>query len=222
MAIRVTVDVVIFSLRDARLHVLLIRRGAMPFKGRWAIPGGFVHDREPLDTAALRELREETGVEDVYLEQLYTFGSPDRDPRGRIITVAYYALVSSELSPLRAGTDAAEARWFPMDRLPQLAFDHRKILDYALERLRNKLEYTTVGFQFLPRAFTLTELQRVYEAILGRRLDKRNFRRKMDLLGVLRATGESRRHGRQRPARLYTFSARRFEKLKDKGILFPF
>ena len=221
MAIRVTVDIVIFTIRDARLHVLLVKRGIPPFQGRWAIPGGFVLEGESLDDAALRELREETGVADVYLEQLYSFGDLDRDPRGRVVTIAYYALVSADRAPPVAGTDAAEAGWWPTDERPELAFDHARILDYAIERLRNKLEYTTVGFQLLPEAFTLSELQVVYEAILGRRLDKRNFRRKLAILKILSPTREMRR-GVGKPARLYRFAASRFEKLKDKGILFPF
>ncbi|HEV8586577.1 MAG TPA: NUDIX domain-containing protein [Methylomirabilota bacterium] len=221
MAIRVTVDVVVFTIRDGALHVLLVRRAAPPFAGRYAIPGGFVHEDESLEAAARRELAEETGVRDVYLEQLYTFGDPGRDPRGRVITVAYFALIASDDVPLQAGTDAAEARWFPVASRPALAFDHGKILDVALERLRNKLEYTTVGFQLLSAKFTLTELQAVYEAILDRRLDKRNFRRKIDLLGIVTPLREHRRTGRK-PARLYRFSATRFEKLKDRGIIFPF
>jgi len=221
MAIRVTVDIVIFTIRDARLHVLLVKRGIPPFQGRWAIPGGFVLEGESLDDAALRELREETGVADLYLEQLYSFGDLDRDPRGRVVTIAYYALISADRAAPVAGTDAAEARWWPVDELPELAFDHPRILEYAIERLRNKLEYTTVGFQLLPETFTLSELQLVYEAILGRRLDKRNFRRKLAILKILSPTREMRR-GVGKPARLYRFAASRFEKLKDKGILFPF
>jgi 8-oxo-dGTP diphosphatase len=217
---RVTVDIVIFTIQSGALKVLLVKRGAPPFIGQFAIPGGFVHEDEDLDQAALRELREETGVADVYLEQLYSFGEVKRDPRGRVITVAYFALISADRT-LRAGTDAAEAEWSAMDRLPPLAFDHGRILNYALERLRNKLEYTTVGFQLLPEKFTLTELQEVYEAILGRQLDKRNFRRKLSLLKILKPLPEYRRGG-QRPAQLYRFVAARFEKLKDKGILFPF
>jgi 8-oxo-dGTP diphosphatase len=218
--VRVTVDLVIFTIRDAALQILLIERGAPPFQGRWALPGGFILEGESLEAAAQRELAEETGVTDLYLEQLYTFGDPDRDPRGRVVTVAYYALVAGDRE-LRAGSDAEAARWFPVDHRPPLAFDHDAILRYAVERLRNKLEYTTVGFQLLPRKFTLTELQRVYEAILGRALDKRNFRRKLDLLGILAPLDEWRAGG-ARPARLYRFSARRFEKLRDKGIIFPF
>ena len=214
-------DLVVFSIRDAGLQVLLIERGVAPFKGRWALPGGFMRDGESLEQAAVRELREETGVANLYLEQLYTFGDPDRDPRGRVVSVTYYALIASDVA-LAAGSDASAARWWPVAKHPRLAFDHDRILDYAVERLRNKLEYTTVGFQLLPKKFTLTQLQRVYEAILGRTLDKRNFRRKMELLDILTPLEEWKREGPSRPAQLYTFSARRFEKLKDKGILFPF
>lgn len=218
---RFTVDVVIFTIREQRLQVLLVRRGIPPYQGAWAIPGGFVLDDEDLEAAAARELMEETGVRDVYLEQLYTFGDPGRDPRGRVVTVAYFALIRSD-QQVAAGSDAAEARWWPADAPPPLAFDHDRILAYAIERLRNKLEYTTVGFQSLPERFTLGELQAVYEAVLGRPLDKRNFRRKLELLDILVPLAEHRTAGRARPARLYRFAAARFEKLRDKGILFPF
>ena len=217
---QVTVDIVIFTIQHRALKALLVKRRISPFIGQVAIPGGFVREDENLDQAALRELQEETGVSDVYLEQLYSFGNPDRDPRGRIITVAYFALISADRR-LKAGGDVSEAQWYPTDKLPPLAFDHATILDYAVERLRNKLEYTTVGFQLLPEKFTLTELQEVYEAILGKKLDKRNFRRKMSILEILKPLPEYRRGG-QRPAQLYRFVASRFEKLKDKGILFPF
>ncbi|HTD24310.1 MAG TPA: NUDIX domain-containing protein [Terriglobales bacterium] len=217
---RVTVDLVIFTIHENELKILLVKRGIEPFAGASALPGGFVHENESLEAAALRELQEETGVKEVYLEQLYSFGDPGRDPRGRVVTISYYALISPDQS-LRAGTDAADARWWPVSKLPPLAFDHRKIVDYAVERLRNKLEYTTVGFQLLPAKFTLTELQRVYEAILNKELDKRNFRRKLELLKILKPLNEWQKGGRK-PARLYRFSATQFEKLKDKGILFPF
>ena len=218
---KVTVDIVIFTIESDELKVLLVKRGIPPFKGQFALPGGFVHEGESLEEAAMRELREETGVSDVYLEQLYSFGEPGRDPRERVITIAYYALISADRSQLAAGTDTTEAAWWRVSNLPALAFDHRQILDYALERLRNKLEYTTVGFQLLSEKFSLTELQSVYEAILDKKLDKRNFRRKIELLKILKPTSAYRRGG-QRPARLYRFAAARFEKLKDKGILFPF
>jgi 8-oxo-dGTP diphosphatase len=220
--VQVTVDLVIFTLRDGELQVLLIRRGLPPFEGHWALPGGFVRQGESLEEAARRELEEETGVHDVYLEQLYTFGDPDRDPRARIVTVAYYALLTGEAVAPVAGADAGAAAWLPVRKHPALAFDHERILGYALERLRNKLEYTTVGFQLLPKKFTLGQLQRVYEAVLGRDLDKRNFRRKMALLGILKPLDEWVQDGPSRPAQLYRFSARQFERLRDKGILFPF
>lgn len=219
--LRVTVDIVIFTLRRASLQVLLVKRGVPPFEGQYAIPGGFLREGESLEEAALRELYEETGVRNVFLEQLYTFGDPARDPRGRVITVAYYALMGSGKLSLQAGADAAEARWFPTQQLPHLAFDHKAIIEYAVERLRNKVEYTTVGFQLLPEKFTLGELQGVYEAILGRRLDKRNFRRKIAILGILKPLREWQDTG-HKPAQLFRFAAKRFERLKDKGILFPF
>jgi 8-oxo-dGTP diphosphatase len=219
--VRVTVDIVIFTVRNDSLQVLLVKRGVPPFEGQYAIPGGFIRDDESPEAAALRELYEETGVRNLFLEQLYTFGDPERDPRGRVITVAYYALIASDKLSVVAGADAAEAGWFALNDVPLLAFDHRAILDYANERLRNKLEYTTVGFQLLPEKFTLSELQKVYEAILGRKLDKRNFRRKIALLRILKPLREWQRTGRK-PAQLFRFAAAKFEKLKDKGILFPF
>jgi 8-oxo-dGTP diphosphatase len=200
----VTVDIVLLTIRDRRLQVLLIKRLAKPFQGRYALPGGFVAENESVEAAALRELREETGVDKVYLEQLYTFGDPKRDPRGRIITVAYYALVPHTQS-LHPGTDAADAAWFPVDGLPPLAFDHRKIVDYAHTRIRNKLDYTNVGFELLPPKFTLTQLQLVHEAILGAPLDKRNFRRKIIQRGIVKPVDEWTQTGRK-PAQLYRFS----------------
>lgn len=202
----VTVDTVIFTVVDAQLKVLLIRRGLEPYRHAWAIPGGFVGLAESLEDAARRELDEETNVHDVYLEQLYTFGAPERDPRGRVISVAYYALVSAEARELVARTDSAEVAWFPAFELPELAFDHGAIVAYALERLRYKLDYTSVGFQLLPRKFTLTELQSLHEAILRKPLDKRNFRKKVLALGILDALDETKMEGPHRPAKLYSFN----------------
>ncbi len=202
--IQVTVDIVVFTVHDHSLRVLLIKRGIPPFKDQYALPGGFLLPNETLDAAAFRELREETGTEGVFLEQLYTFGDPKRDPRGRVVTVAYYALVPSVKSPLLAGTDAASAGWFPVAELPALAFDHGTITNYAISRLRNKLEYTTVGFELLPKKFTLTALQLLHEAILGKVLDKRNFRRRILSSGLLTASKEFEITGRK-PARLYAF-----------------
>ena len=200
----VSVDVVIFTLRDDDLQVLLVQRKHPPFEGRWAIPGGFVEQGESLEVAVRRELAEETGVRDVYLEQLYTFGDPGRDPRRRVITVAYLALAPSPLA-VEAGSDASDARWWPVYRRPpQLAFDHAKILTYALQRLRYKLEYTAAGFQLLPPTFTLTELQKAYEIVLGEPLDKRNFRRRILEAGILEEAGLAS-EGRGRPAKFYRF-----------------
>jgi len=214
---------IVFRMVDERLCVLLVRRGREPFAGHWALPGGFVDIDESLEDAARRELAEETSVAGVWLEQLYTFGAPDRDPRGRVISVAYYALIPADraVQP-EAGDDADRVRWVPADDPPALAFDHNDVLRCAVERLRTKLEYTTAGFALLPSTFTLSQLQRVYEAVLGRRLDKRNFRRKVLMLGILKPTDRTHRDGRHRPARLYRLAQRRFENLKDRGILFPF
>jgi len=214
------VEIVVFSLHDSAVQVLLTKRESQPFKGRMSLPGRRVSEGESLERTALRELEDQVGAGKTYLEQLYSFGEPRRDPRGRVVTVAYYALIPGDRR-VHAHRDGTGAMWYSVDRLPPLAFDHAKILACARERLRNKLEYTTVGFQLLPRRFTLSELQRLYETILGKKLDKRNFRKKMGLLGILRPLRDWRRTGRK-PARLYSFVPKKFEKLKDKGILFPF
>jgi 8-oxo-dGTP diphosphatase len=206
--ISVTVDIVIFTIVEGQMRVLLVKRAIPPFEKEFALPGGFVHEDESLEDAARRELVEETGTKDVYLEQLYSFGDVGRDPRGRVVTVAYYALIARDKSPLLAGSDAAEAQWFPVDDLPQLAFDHERIVNYALLRLRNKLEYTTVGFELLPHKFTLSQLQSMYEAILGKGLDKRNFRRRIETLGLVKPLKEWQYTGRK-PAQLYTFVQRK-------------
>ena len=201
----VTVDLVILTIAEQDLKALLIRRGEEPFKGRWALPGGFVEIDESLERAAARELKEEVGVRDVYLEQLYTFGDPKRDPRGRVVSVVYFALVDAGRQRIAATSDAADAGWHSVFDPPRLAFDHRKALDYAVWRLRNKLEWTTVGYELLPRKFTLSELQRVYEIILQRPVDKRNFRKKILAQGQIRELNETRADGAHRPAKLYSF-----------------
>lgn len=217
---KVAVDIVIFTIQVRALKVLLIKRRIPPFKDQLAIPGGFVLPDENLDEAALRELREETGVSNVYLEQLYSFGDPKRDPRGRVISIAYFALISADRQ-LKAGTDASEASWWSVHPTPRLAFDHARILRYALDRLRNKLEYTTVGFQLLPSKFTLGELQGVYEAILEKSLDKRNFRRKIAELKILKPLSKEYRSDVGRPAQLFQFvagrSARKQSARRDKS-----
>ena len=215
----VTADVIIFTLRQNDLQVLLIKRRFPPFAGTWAIPGGFVQIDESLEEAALRELEEEAGVRDVFLEQLYTFGDPGRDPRARVITVTYLALVTAAGIQPQAGDDAAETRWWSVYDLPPLAFDHAGILAYALQRLRYKLEYSAVGFELLPEHFTLSDLQNTYEIILGERLDKRNFRRKILDAEVIEETGDLRT-GEGRPAKLYRFRDDAVAEVKARR-LFP-
>lgn len=199
----VTVDVVIVTLRDNELHVLLIKRETEPYRGKWALPGGFVNIDEALDAAARRKLEEETGVSHVYLEQLYTFGELDRDPRGRVISVAYIALVPTPLT-VHGGSDTGDAQWWPISSMPSLAFDHSDIVQYALTRLRYKIEYSPVGFRLMPPEFTLSELQKAYEIVLGEPLDKRNFRRRIMEAEVIEPLDEVR-SGDGRPARLYRF-----------------
>ena len=215
-----TVDIVIFTLRESRLYVLLIRRANHPFAGCWALPGGFVQIDESLDEAANRELSEETGIEQAYLEQLYTYGEPERDPRGRVVSVAYFALIPADASiRSEGGSDASQASWFPMDELPMLAFDHAEIISYAIRRLRYKLEYTAVGFELLPEKFTLSELQKTYEIILGEALDKRNFRRRILASGIIEPT-QSKKGKEGRPARLYCYRADAVAEIKARR-LFP-
>jgi len=204
----VTVDIVIFTIRKKKLEVLLIQRGTEPYKDKWAIPGGFIRLSENLDEAATRVLSEKTHVKDVYLEQLYTFGKPDRYPNARVITVSYFALIRSDDLKLQA--DAAlniqQINWHSVYSLPELAFDHKEILDHALKRLRERLEYTPIAHQLLPKKFTLTQLQRTYEVILNTDLDKRNFRKKMISLGILKEYEEFTKASSKRPARLYSFN----------------
>ncbi len=217
-----TVDVVIFALYNNDLKALLVKRPNQPFLGTWALPGGFVKNSESLEEAAARKLAEETGVTAVYTEQLYTFGEIERDPRMRIITVAYFALVPFESveEQINSAKPDGSARWFSLKNLPELGFDHRKIVDYAQQRLRYKLEYTSVGFELLPDLFTLTQLQRAYEIVLDEPLDKRNFRRKILAAGVIEETGEKTKEGEGRPARLYKYIDDSVAEIKSRR-LFP-
>ena len=202
----VTVDVVIFTIKDDSVKVLLIKRKIEPFKDMWALPGGFIKDSESLEKAAERKLTEETGVKNVYLEQLYTFGAPERDPRARIVTVTYFAIIKPKVLEHKERWDVSDVQWSPVSRLPKLAFDHGRIIEYAIKRLRWKLEYTTVGFKLLPEKFTLTQVQDVYETILGKKFDKRNFRKKLLALGLVRPSREVLKDVAHRPARLYTLN----------------
>jgi 8-oxo-dGTP diphosphatase len=203
----VAVDLAIFTVIDRGLRVLLIERGVEPFKGRWALPGGFVRIEEDLLGAAERELREETAVSGVHLEQLGAFGHPRRDPRERVISVAFVAILASDHLTLAAGTDAAQAQWWPFASVPALAFDHRVILAAAQARVAEQLRRSPIAFQFLKPEFTLTELQQVHEAILGQAVDKRNFRKWVASLDVIKATGRAQKSTSHRPAALYRLKA---------------
>lgn len=209
-----TVDCVIFGLDEShQLKVLLIQRAHAPFAGQWAFPGGFVDMEEPLEKAALRELEEETGMTDVFIEQLYTFGEPNRDPRGRVVSVAYFALVNLAQHPVQAASDARRVQWFSLDEMPVLAFDHDHILETALSRLRAKVRYQPIGFELLPEHFTLSQLQQLYETILGvEALNKRNFRTRILKMGVLQEVGKQEGVA-HRPAKLYRFDKATYEQL---------
>lgn len=214
------VDCVVFGLDETDLKVLLIQRKLQPFQHSWALPGGFVRLDETLDEAARRELEEEAGVSDVYLEQLYTFGALDRDPRERVVTIAYYALAKLSDHRIRAATDAMGVGWFGLDDLPKLAFDHVHIVERAVERLRGKVRYAPIGFELLPPRFSLTQLQRLYEIVLGTGLDKRNFRKKILAMDLLVETDEVEQGVRHRAARLYRFDRRKYDRLTKQGFEF--
>ena len=215
-----TVDCVVFGFDEAELKVLLIRRGLAPFLNKWALPGGFVRVEETVDAAARRELAEETGLAGVYLEQLYTFGTLDRDPRERVVSVAYYALVKLAEHPAAGASDASEAKWHPVARPPALAFDHAEILRAALARLRAKVQYEPIGFELLPKKFTLSQLQHLYESVLQTEVDKRNFRKKILAMELLLPLEEQARAGAHRPAQLFQFDAKKYAALKKRGFLF--
>jgi 8-oxo-dGTP diphosphatase len=215
-----TVDAVVFGLDDEDLKVLLIRRDLEPFQGRWALPGGFVRVGESLEDAVRRELQEETGLSQLFLEQLYTFGAVDRDPRERVVTVAYYALVRLSEHSIRAATDARDAAWFAVSEARGLAFDHDRILRVALERLKGKVRYQPIGFELLPPEFTLSQLQRLYETILEKPLDKRNFRKKILGMDFLVALDEVQKDVAHRAARLYRFDRKKYQQLQKRGFNF--
>lgn len=212
--IAITADIVIFSIENNKLSALLIKRRQNPFSGCWALPGGFVKNKEKIEAAAARELKEETGVKNVYLEQLYTFGNPGRDPRGHIITVAYFTMVARRFLKPRSSYEAEKTAFFGINSLPPLAFDHKKIIDYAVKRLRNKIQYTNAVWSLLPHNFTLGELQKIYEIILGKKLDKRNFRKKILSLRILKGLSKIKRRDARRPAKLFAFKTKKYVELK--------
>ncbi len=215
-----TADCVVFGLDEEDLKVLLIQRGMDPFAGKWALPGGFAMVGESLEATARRELSEETGLKNVFLEQLYTFSEPDRDPREHVVTVAYYALVNLSEHRVQAATDARNAAWFAIDDIPKLAFDHEKILKVAYERLKGKIRYQPIGFELLPDKFTLSQLQRMYEKILDRELDKRNFRKKILNMEIIGELDEIETDVAHRAARLYRFNKKKYDKKVNEGFNF--
>ncbi|NTW14741.1 MAG: NUDIX hydrolase [Candidatus Moranbacteria bacterium] len=206
---RVATDAVIFAVIDGALKVLLIRIGRGTYEGQWALPGGLVRMDESLDRAAERILSEKAGVDGIYLEQLGAFGDLDRDRRGRNVSIAYFALVNGEEYLPHTIEYYSDIAWKDVSRLPELAFDHAKIVTTGIDRLRNKLGYSNIAYGLLPKEFTLTELQTVYESILDRPLDKRNFRKKIVGIGLVKETGKIRKSGPSRPARLYSFADRK-------------
>lgn len=219
-SIRLTVDAVVFGYEEGNISVLLIRRKYDPYQGQWAIPGGFVKNNESLEEAVERELYEETGIKINYLEQLYSFGNPNRDPRGRIVSVAYFGLVRPNIFKIIASTDAQEVAWFPIHELPKLAFDHKEILDLAIKRLQGKITYEPIGFELLDKKFPFSDLEKLYTTLLGRDIDRRNFRKKIIGLNVLDELDEKVSKGSGRPANLFQFNQKRYFQLKNDGIIF--
>ncbi|TAJ14555.1 NUDIX hydrolase [Marinilabiliaceae bacterium JC017] len=215
-----TTDCVIFGFDGVEIKILLIERGTDPFKGKWALPGGFVNMDEDTEACARRELFEETGIKDLFIEQLYTFSDVNRDPRGRVVSVSYYALVKIADYEIQAGDDASKAKWFSMSDVPSLAFDHDRILRVAFQRLKSKIRYQPVGFELLNEQFTMRELQSLYEAILEVQLDRRNFYKKIMKMEILIPTQEKEANTPHRAGRYYRFDREKYQELSNKGFNF--
>lgn len=216
----VATDCVIFGYDELSIKVLLIERGIEPFKGKWALPGGFMRMDETAEECARRELQEETGLSDVKVEQFYTYSAPDRDPRERVISIAHYALV--RISEVKGGDDASNAKWFSSDEIPSLAFDHDYVLRMALNRLKERICFEPIGFELLPKVFTMSELQNLYEAILDVKFDRRNFYNKMLKLGILIETEPRPKNAPSRHPSKYSFNEKRYFELKNKGFRLEF
>ncbi len=221
--IKLATDAIVFGYeKNEGVSVLLIRRKYEPFMNQWAIPGGFIKAEESLEEAVMRELEEETGIKVNYLEQLYTFGDPKRDPRQRVISVAYFALVKSSMfQEIKASTDAEEAAWFNIHALPKLAFDHKQIIQSAIERIRSKMRYQPIGFELLDKKFPFADLEKLYMSVLDREIDRRNFAKKFLALGILDETEEfAKPEGKGRPSRMYQFNKKRYQQLIKDGMNF--
>ncbi|WP_299799735.1 NUDIX domain-containing protein [uncultured Maribacter sp.] len=219
-SIQLSVDAVVFGYEADNISILLIKRKYEPFKDKWAIPGGFVLDDESLEEAVERELKEETGIKINYLEQLYTFGKPNRDPRGRVVSIAYFGLIRPNAFKIYASTDAAQVQWFNINKLPELSFDHKEILDAAIKRLKGKITYEPIGFELLDTKFPFSDLEKLYSTLLGREVDRRNFRKKIMGLNILDELDEKVSKGSGRPANLFQFNEKRYFHLKEEGIIF--
>lgn len=215
-----SVDCVIFGFADNKLNVALIQRKKEPFKNHWAIPGGFIEESETLEQGAQRELLEETNIKNVFLEQVHIFSKPNRDPRGRVISCAFYALVNPKAFNILAGQDASHVKWWPINKLPKLAFDHKLIFDTSLEKLRQSIRIKPIGFELLEEKFTLTEFQKLYEAILDKKIDKRNFRKKAAKMEFIKDSNEITSGKKARPAKLYLFDPVVYKKHSQNGFYF--
>jgi 8-oxo-dGTP diphosphatase len=215
-----SVDCVVFGYDEDELKILLIQRDIEPYKNVWALPGGFVRIKETLEEAALRELKEETSVENLYLEQLYSFGALDRDPRERVVTVSYYALVKISEHKAKGGSDASDAQWFSFQKLPKLGFDHKEIIEVAFKRLQAKVRYEPIGFELLPKKFPFSAIERLYEAVLQRKIDRRNFRKKMLSMGIIKQLETQQENVAHRKGFYYAFDKKEYERLKKKGFNF--
>jgi len=217
-----SIDCVIFGFDDGELKILLIQRNEEPFKDWWALPGNIIEKDQSIDLAAERILYELTGLKDIYMEQFHTFGDVNRHPQGRVITVAYYAMIrlngTKDLKPI--SNYASKAVWIPVNDLPKLAFDHEKIFSRGFDKIRNKISYQPIAFELLPEKFTLTQLQQLYEVILNKKLDKRNFRKKMLNYGILKELNEKQKGVSYRAAKLYKFDKRKYAKLFQKEFFF--
>ena len=215
---KVAVDAVVFGYSENNLQVLLIKRGIEPFLNSWALPGGFVRGTETFEEAVIRELDEEAGIRDVYLEQLYSFSEVDRDPRGRVISISHYCLVSPESHNIQASTDAESVAWFPIKELPSLAFDHKKIIDVAYTRLKNKIVYQPIGFELMPKVFTFKQLRTLYEVILDKKLHRVNFQKKMKSLNFLNEVGAKSQD--PKALKFFEFDEIKYNQLKENGLYF--
>ncbi len=218
--IKVAVDAVVFGYSDNKLKILLIQQKFGTKTNKWALSGGFVKDNENLEEAVIRELYEETGVKANYLEQLYTFGEINRDERARVIAVSYIALINPKNYTIKADTDAKDAKWFSVNEIPNLAFDHKEIIDKGLERLKAKINYQPIGFELLNNKFPFSDLENLYQTILGKKIDRRNFRKKLLSFEILQETNEVQKIGSGRPAKLFKFKRNKYKELESKGFHF--